>query len=169
MGAESLARRIGQPLIVGRELLKLHREAYRHFWQWSDAVLDYAKLHGKLWTTFGWTIHVDANTKDRTLRNFLMQGNGAEMLRLACCFATERGIKVCAPVHDALLIEAPLDEMDDAVCATQAAMVESSSIILNGFTLRSEAHIVRYPDRYMDERGLLMWETIEGILHDLEQ
>jgi hypothetical protein len=37
-----------------------------------------------------------------------MQGNGAEMLRIACIFLTEAGIRVCAPVHDALLIELPL-------------------------------------------------------------
>jgi hypothetical protein len=43
--------------------------------------------------------------------NFPMQANGAEMLRLACCLAIERGLAVCAPVHDAILIEAPLAEM----------------------------------------------------------
>jgi hypothetical protein len=31
----------------------------------------------------------------------------AGKLRLACCEATEKGIGVCCPVHDALLIEAP--------------------------------------------------------------
>ena len=35
-----------------------------------------------------------------------LQGNGAEMLRLACSLATERGVTVIAPVHDALMIEA---------------------------------------------------------------
>jgi hypothetical protein len=34
------------------------------------------------------------------------------MLRLACCLATEHGIKVCAPVHDALLIEASLNDLE---------------------------------------------------------
>lgn len=75
---------------------------------------------------------------------------------------------MCAPVHDALLIEAPLKEIDDAVAATQAAMAQASSLVLDGFTLRSEAKIVIYPERYMDERGRLMWETIEGILGELE-
>ena len=42
-----------------------------------------------------------------------MQANGAEMLRLACCFATERGVRVCAPVHDAILIEAPGEGHND--------------------------------------------------------
>jgi DNA polymerase-1 len=44
-----------------------------------------------------------------------MQGNGSEMLRLACCLATEAGIRVCAPVHDAILIEAPLEELDRTI------------------------------------------------------
>jgi len=26
---------------------------------------------------------------------------------------------------------------------------------------------VRYPDRYMDERGTKMWETVQGILAEL--
>lgn len=168
MGAESLARKIIQPPVVARELLKLHRKTYPDFWKWSDAALDFATLRGTLWTCFGWTIYVDSNTKERTLRNFPMQANGAEMLRLACIIATERGIRVCAPVHDALLIEAPLDEIDDAVAATQKAMDEASSIVLNGFVLRTEAHIVRYPDRYMDDRGRAMWDTIQTILQELE-
>src|SRR5262249_32208293 len=54
MGAEALALRIAQPLIVARDLLRAHRETYRTFWHWSDAAVDYAMLHGILWTTFGW-------------------------------------------------------------------------------------------------------------------
>ena len=50
MGAESLAQRIGQPVIHARELLRLHQETYRIFWKWSDAAVDYAMLHNKLWT-----------------------------------------------------------------------------------------------------------------------
>ncbi len=55
MGEASLASRIGQPPSFARELLRLHRETYRTFWRWSDGAVDYAMLHGKLWTTFGWT------------------------------------------------------------------------------------------------------------------
>jgi hypothetical protein len=50
-----------------------------------------------------------------------MQANGAEMLRLAACLATERGIEVCAPSHDAFLICAPLERIDDDVVAMRAA------------------------------------------------
>ena len=66
----------------------------------------------------------------RSLRNFPMQVNGAEMLRLACCMATDRRVLVCAPVHDALLIEAPLEQLDDAIETTKHAMREASRIVL---------------------------------------
>jgi DNA polymerase I len=164
MGEASLASRIGQPVSWARELLRLHRETYRTFWRWSDSAVDYAMLHVKLWTTFGWTIHTGPNPNPRSLRNFPMQANGAEMLRLACCYAVERGIRVCAPVHDAILIEDPLDSLDEAVSTAQQAMSDASAAVLDGFRLRSDATIIRHPDRYMDPRGTKMWETVWSIL-----
>jgi DNA polymerase-1 len=164
MGASSLALRINQPEIRARELLRLHQETYHVFWKWSDGAVDYAMLYNKLWTRFGWTIHTGSEPNPRFLRNFLMQGNGSEMLRLACCMIADAGIKICAPVHDAILIEAALDELDDTIERTKALMAQASSIVLNGFVLSSDAEIVRYPDRYSDERGVKMWQTVSDIL-----
>jgi hypothetical protein len=167
MGAESLALRINQPTARARELLEKHRATYPVFWRWSDAAVDYAMLNGKLYTTFGWTVHAGPQTSARSLRNYPMQGNGAEMLRFACCFATERGVMVCAPVHDALLIAAPLGQLDDAVATTQAAMSDASALVLDGFRLRSDAKIIRYPDRYLDERGIEMWNRVWNLMAEL--
>jgi hypothetical protein len=168
MGAESLAVRIGQPVAYAKELLRLHNETYKKFWNWSDSALDYAMLHKELWTAFGWTVHVTENPNPRFIRNFPMQANGAEMLRLACIFVTEAGIRICAPVHDAILIEATLSELDEAVATTQELMARASAEVLGGFTLRSDARIVRYPERYMDERGTDMWETVWGLIQEIE-
>ena len=93
-----------------------------------------------------------------------MQANGAEMLRLACIYLTEAGIRVCAPVHDALLIEAPLDILDETVVRAQALMARASADVLYGFELRSDAKVVRYPDRFMDERGELMWSKVMDLI-----
>src|SRR5262249_21446194 len=99
-----------------------------------------------------------------SLRNFPMQANGAEMMRLACCLATERGIVVCAPVHDALLVEGPADGIEEVVARTQDAMREASELVLPGFPLRTDAKVVRYPARYLDERGRRMWEVVCRLL-----
>jgi DNA polymerase I-like protein with 3'-5' exonuclease and polymerase domains len=150
MEAPSLAMRIAQPTIVARDLLRAHREAYRTFWRWSDAAVDQAMLTCSLHTVFGWHVHVGETSNPRSLRNFPMQANGAEMLRLACCLGTERGIEVCAPVHDAVLICAPLDRLDADIATMRAAMAEASQIVLGGFELRTDVSITRHPHRYMD-------------------
>jgi hypothetical protein len=160
MEAESLAARIGQPPVVARDLLRAHRDTYRKFWLWSDAAVDHAMLHSALHTVFGWCIHVGADSNPRSLRNYPMQANGSEMLRLACCLATERGIEVCAPVHDAVLICAPLDRLEDDIASMRAAMAEASNIVLAGFELRTDATRIQYPDRYQDPRGTAMWNRV---------
>jgi DNA polymerase I-like protein with 3'-5' exonuclease and polymerase domains len=168
MGSQSLAERLGQPPLVARNLLSAHRQVYRRFWQWSDSVVDCAVLTGELTTVFGWNVHVRAGFNPRSLRNFPMQGNGAEMLRLGCCLASERGIEICAPIHDAVLIFASVDRVGEAVVTTRAAMAEASKVVLAGFEIRTdfdpETSIITWPNRYVDERGAVMWETVNKLL-----
>ena len=174
MEAKSLAQRIGQPEIVARDLLRAHRETYRQFWAWSDAAVDRAMLLQPLATVFGWPIRLGDNPNPRSLRNFPCQANGAEMLRLAACFATEQGIEVCALIHDAVLICAPLDRFEDDVARMQAAMAKASRIVLDGFELRTDVKDIRHPDRYGDARGDVMWDRVlrlvaarEAIKHEV--
>jgi DNA polymerase I len=164
MGEIGLASRIAQPPIRARELVRLHRESYRVFWRWSDAAVDYAMLNGSLNTVFGWRIQVPPNVNPRSLRNFPMQANGAEMLRLACCLATESGIEVCAPVHDAVLICAPLERLDADVERMRDAMREASRLVLDGFELGTDAEVFQYPDRYADPRGTVMWNRVMKLI-----
>jgi len=115
LSEQGIARRLGVPLCEGRLLLQHHREVFRRFWTWSDQVEIQGMLGGTLRTVFGWQMQAGTNPNPRSLRNFPMQAHGAEMLRLACCLCTERGITVCAPVHDAVLIEARLEDIEQTV------------------------------------------------------
>lgn len=164
MGEESLAAKINQPVARARQLLSLHKQTYKKFWRWSDSAVDEALLNGRLWSVFDWQILVDGNVNARSLRNFPMQANGAEMLRIACILLVEAGIRVCAPVHDALLIEAPLDQLDETVARAQSLMRKASRIVLDGFELGSDAKLIPFPDRYMDERGSKMWDAVTAII-----
>ena len=164
MGAGSLALRIGQPEIVARSLLRSHRETFPKFWRWSDAVVDQIMAHGNINTVFGWRLKLGEDANPRSFRNFPMQANGAEMLRIACCLATERGVEVCAPVHDALMICAPLAQLDDHVARARAAMGEASRAVLGGFEIGTDVKPVVYPDRYMDPRGQVMWDRVTKLI-----
>jgi hypothetical protein len=113
-------------------------------------------------------MQIDEGTKPRTITNFPMQGNGAELLRWACSFATEAGIEVHAPVQDALLIGGPADTMDEVVAKAKRAMDKACDLVLDGFILRTDTKTVNYPERYSDKRGEAMWERVMRLLEELE-
>ena len=165
MQAQSLAVRTGLSVIEAQDLLRRLAQTFPTYTAWADNVVDVGQLQGYLSTVFGWTLRTENNPRSTTLRNFPMQANGAEMLRLACCLATERGVHVCAPVHDAALVEAAAGEIDDVVDTTRAAMAEASRIVLDGLVeVGTDVEIVTYPDRYSDARGIVMWERMMEIL-----
>jgi hypothetical protein len=117
---------------------------------------------------FGWRRHVERNANPRSLMNFPMQAGGAEMMRIAAIAATEAGIQVCCPVHDAFLISAPADRIDNDVAVMRAIMSRAGRAVTGGLDVRTDVKIVRWPDRYMDKRGEGMWGRIMGLLHRQE-
>ena len=167
MGPESLAQKIGKPTAAAAELLTLHRRTYPQFWKWSQAAVDRATLTGQIRTVFGWPLRVGPSmdptrpaANPRALSNFPVQGNAAEMLRLACCLLVERGIGLCAPVHDAVMVEGPADQIEDVVDQTRAAMAEASRVVLRGFEIGADVKIVSWTDRYVDDAGADFWGTV---------
>ena len=88
------------------------------------------------------------------------------MLRIACCLGTERGIRICAPVHDAILIEAPIEEIQEVTRRMQDYMRMSSRIVLGDFELRTDAEIVRWPNHYSDPRGEVMWKRVMRLIRE---
>ena len=167
MGQATLARSLAVTEARARELLRLHRETYPTYWKWSQAAIDHAMLYGSIHTVFGWNLHVGLDPNSRSLSNFPVQGNGAEILRLACSRLTEAGVEACALIHDAVLIEADSDKIDDVVVQSQEIMQAASAVVLDGFPIRTDTYIVRHPDRYTDQRGLRMWDTVTCILAKL--
>ena len=103
-------------------------------------------------TVFGWPLYAGEQPNPRSLRNFPMQGNGAEVLRIACCLATERGIEVCAPVHDAVLIAAPLERTSKPTSwPCKRPWRKPRRRYWAGSC--SAPRLKTYPDRYRDPRG----------------
>ncbi len=91
------------------------------------------------------------------------------MLRLACNLIVEQGVTLCAPVHDAVLIEAGAGLIDEAVAVTRDCMATASATLLDGLVIGTDAAVVTWPGRYADERGIEMWDTVTGILDRLEK
>jgi DNA polymerase I len=88
-----------------------------------------------------------------------------------------RGVQVCCPIHDAVLIQAPIAEIESAVVEAQAAMSSASAAILNGYGLRcdcvddkeaGEGDIVRFPGRFFSADGKDLWSRVQSSMKKLQ-
>jgi len=170
MEAETLAARAGVSAFEAQEMLSQHREIFAQYWSWSDDWLQHAMQTGLMRTAMGWTCRTGVlELNERSIRNWPVQSTGADILRIACILATRHGIKLIAPVHDAVLIEAPIERIEADVTLMREIMRRASRIVLNASAdgpheLRTDAKIVRYPERYTDQRGAEIWSQVLDLL-----
>jgi hypothetical protein len=177
-----LARALDMQPLRARMLIEQTHEALPDLWAWSDKRLNYAMLYRQTHTVLGWRLNVPLDGVEevngrvrlklpnvRSVRNFAFQANAAEMTRLAARLAWERGLAVLLTVHDAILIEAAEADAETAKTVLEASMVEASCTILDGFALRVETKVIRYPNRYSDPRGETMWAEVMQLLDAIEQ
>ena len=68
--------------------------------------------------------------------NWPMQSYGAEAMRGAAIAATESGIEVAAPVHDAFIILSPLDRLEAEAEAMRAIMERAGACVSGGLPIR---------------------------------
>jgi DNA polymerase family A len=177
MSAETLAGRLGVSSFEAHEMLNQHRELFAQYWKWSDDWVAHSLQTGVMRTAFGWEYHVgitEPTVNARSIRNWPVQATGADILRISCILAARHGIKILAPVHDAVLIEAPIERIEADVALMQEIMRRASRVVLNSdasgtHELRTDAKIIRYPDRYSDKRGEDIWAYVLKHLADYQR
>lgn len=171
MGAESLARQMNRPPAYAAEILRQHRRVFRTYWEWSDRVLTDALLSRQMSTSFGWKFHIAGDGGDavRTIRNWPMQSNGSDILRMACVLLDKSGLEVVGPVHDAVLLECPAEDAGTTAKKASAIMERASAYVLgSGRTVRAEYEIIRHPCRYSDPRGAETWARVVRLLDEID-
>jgi DNA polymerase I len=170
ISADTLAGRLGVSTFEADEMLNQHYEQFAQYWAWSDDWVQHSLQTGIMRTALGWVCRTGITEfNERSIRNWPIQATGADILRIACILAVRHGIKLLAPVHDAVLIEAPIDRIEADVALMQEIMRRASRIVLNRdasgtIELRTDTKIVRYPERYSDKRGAQIWDDVVGLL-----
>jgi hypothetical protein len=174
MQYETLAQRLGVSTFVAHEMLGQHRGLFRQYWAYIDDWVAQALDTGSMHTPFGWRCRTGITEfNERSIGNFVVQATSADIMRLSCVWAHRRGIKLCGVVHDALLIESSIDRIEADVALTQEIMRRAARVVLNTSDprceLRTDATIVRYPNRYYDKRGTQMWNDVLALLKQYRQ
>ena len=166
MDFKTLARRAGIIEAEAKELLETHTRLYPDFARWREDIADRALLNGWLRTPLGWQWFVPPDAPITQVLNWPMQSRGADIMRAVCTAGTEAGIELAAPVHDGFLIVSPLDRIEEDRERMLAIMKRAGEVVTGGLTIRVDDKIVRWPDRYMDKRGLAMWNKVMALLQE---
>jgi DNA polymerase I len=168
MQAPTLMKRTGLSLFEARELLDWMRRTFPEATQWGQDMANTGQLSGELTTRLGWVLQARGHTT-RTLRNFCVQANGAEVLRHAICQAIDHGVTVCAQLHDSIFIEAGADDIHDAVATARAAMAKGCAIVLDGMEIDTDAQIMVAPQRYLPAKGQPLWRQVTDYLDAFDE
>jgi hypothetical protein len=115
---------------------------------------------GSLETELGWHLHPRKDPNPLSVANFPIQANASEILRVARCLVTEAGFEVCCPVHDALLVNCRIEDIERTTTEVKALMVKGSQIVLGGFALKVGHETTKYLDHLTDKRGAKMWTEV---------
>jgi len=177
LGAKTLASRTGLSLYEAGEIRARLRARYRRFEDDIAGATDRAGLDLELSTVFGWCMRCPPGTNPRTIRNYPMQSSGSECLHAACVLAERRGIKLVATIHDALIAEGPVEDIEDISIALDRLMRDASSIVLNGYELRTDEKIIcsgplapaREEAHYHDKRGEAMFNKVVQLAKEARQ
>jgi hypothetical protein len=165
-------------------LLQTHKRNFKQFWIWIEWIKNEALATRKISTKFGWMRHLlskkerDAHKAEEdkakkvgnSLQNFPMQSGGAEMLRLACTYAAEIRLGVCAPLHDALFVVAKMEDEAKALSNLRACMDRASRDLI-GVAVPIEMFVTRYPDRFVPDdkpMAITVWEKMMKALEVAE-
>ncbi len=171
---ESLARQNGLEPWIARKLHDDHKRIYAKYWDWIDAEVLHAEAAAHMETLFGWRRPVSGeNAKRNALLNFPIQAGCAEILRLATAYMLDAGVAICACVHDAVLVEAPIGEIEAVVATCKECFRRASAEYLDGFELGSDAKIIRFPARWgdngeEDSGDIGLWGRVQRLLDEIE-
>jgi hypothetical protein len=167
-----IAAKTKKSLDWAREMHARHRYAYPVFHSWLGDVVAQAYFDEVITSPFGWRQIVTADTRTRSLMNFPAQAGGSDVMRLVSIVATECGIIIAAPVHDAFWILAPLDELDATIARMTEIMTEAGKLVTGGLPIRVKVEaVVRWPHclgdvRAPDAKGQAMWCEVRELIRN---
>jgi len=67
------------------------------------------------------------------------------------------------------MAEGPADQADELAAVLDRLMGDASALLLRGYRLPTDCQIIRPGERYFDDRGAAMWNTVTRLLAKLEK
>jgi DNA polymerase I len=154
-----LSRVLGIPIDECARLIQGYWKTFSTYAHWRKNVRVLMLGYGRVWVWDGWQCLLGEKPNVRSVLNWPIQSTGAVLLRLAIVLAARKGVRIIATVHDAIMIEAHDEDIDEHVRLAKEAMDEACRKVL-GDVIRTECQVIPANGRYYDAKGEKLWNVI---------
>ena len=129
MGDASLAKHLGVSVEEAREQIQRWEATYQGIAEWRRQSAERGKTTRELRTASGRRIQLHARPAPSVCFNYPVQGSAADVMYAALSALDERlelypRVRPLAVVHDEIVLEAPIDEVEDVKQELERAMTE---------------------------------------------
>jgi len=168
MGAESLYKKLSidcKTTVTKQEaqnLIDLHKRVYKGYWRWVEKHIRRIKNRELLKVKDGWMIQSDGVSVS-TLKNWPVQSSGAVILRYAVIVALKRGLRIIAPLHDAIYLLHKEDDTMDMELLKQC-MKEAVAKFFPGLSITMDAETHNSKETWIED--LERYEIFKQFLSD---
>jgi hypothetical protein len=165
MGVPSLAKGLNRHPLIAAEIIGLYARRHPEFWRGRLEAVQTAMLRRRIESSYGWPLRISHSPNQRSLLNFPMQSDGAEMLREGTVRLCDAGIVPIMLVHDGILFEETDPRtIEEAIEIMRAVGYEICDGINIGVDL--DWCTLKGGSRYRDKRPVAqkMWATVMEVL-----
>jgi hypothetical protein len=156
--AYGIAEKTGVFLQEARSLLAQHKRAYLAYWDFMQRYTADAFCRGRAVTKAGWPRRVTRHDNPRSVANFVVQGTGADLMRLAVIYLTQNRAPLLAAIHDGFLFECHRSQLAEVRQAIDDALGRAVEQLLPGAPMRWKVDV--FDDRYEDPDGKSLWQLV---------
>ena len=168
-----LAARINRSIAEAAHLYQSHRSRYRVFWDWIGRTLEAVTLAGEIETPLGWKMAVaderqsfwvgdtweTEGVSPTTLQNWPIQATAGDILRVAAIAITRAGIRMCFPLHDAIMVECDVAEVEDVKEIVNDLMVRAAVAVI-GHPIPVDFDVLLPGETHLSGKGAAMWSIV---------
>jgi DNA polymerase-1 len=130
-------------------IIRAYQRNYPEIKQWRLRVESAAIAKRYLLSPDGSVLRFRENFNTRAACNFPIQATGAAILRWAQIRLREHGVKMLAPIHDAILFEYPLDCGQQILDLCKREMIAAGKLFLDDYELLVDVEAeVNFPNNF---------------------
>ncbi len=177
LGVKNLANKLRSdskdwtiPDSKAKELVDLHKQAYPTYYAYKEQIADdYFNERKPIIMPDGWYLAAGKPSAQRlSVLNVPFQGSGASWMHSCVDMLMGANIEVICPVHDAIIFECDIEDLDETNATVARLMIEASDKMFGEGVRVGAPEVVKHGGVWVTEKGYYDYEKYGWALNEIK-